>query len=71
MADPKTIRINDADVPDRLERFEKALKRNAADGNAVIRELVDAYVRYVEENDCQPTFPVQLVPRIPARRKRA
>jgi hypothetical protein len=64
MGDPKTIRINNSDDPDRLDKFENALKITAADGGQVIRELVDAYVRYVAENGVSPTYPVRLIPAI-------
>ncbi len=70
MQDPRHIRINNADDPDRLERFEKALKAAAADGNQVIRELIDAYCLFIEENEHSPTFPVRLVPAVGTRPKR-
>lgn len=69
-SDPKTLRINDADVPDRLDQFEKNIKRVAADGNEVIRQLIDAWNLFIEENGHAPTYPVRLLPAIVADPKR-
>lgn len=60
--DPKTIRFNTAENPDRLSRFEKAINRSAADGGEVIRQLADAFSRYVEQHGHSPAWPVELVP---------
>ncbi|MEQ1862892.1 MAG: hypothetical protein ABMA13_23470 [Chthoniobacteraceae bacterium] len=60
--DPKTIRFNTADSPNRLSRFEKAIKRSTADGGEVIRQLTDAFCRYVETHGHTPAWPVELVP---------
>lgn len=62
MRDPKTIRFNDSENPRRLDDFDKAVKRAAADHAEVIRLLVDAYVRYVAQHGHSPAFPVALVP---------
>ncbi len=70
MADPKTIRINDADDPDRLDAFEKALKRCSQDASAVIRHLAEAYIRYVAEHGHAPAFPVRLEPVSAPKKKR-
>jgi len=59
--DPKTIRFNTTETPNRLKRFEDAIKKAAADGGEVIRQLTDAYCLYVEENGHSPVFPVRLV----------
>lgn len=61
MDDPKTIRLNDVDNPDRRDRFEQAVKRTATNSNEVIRRLVDAWIAYVEENGHAPAFPVRIV----------
>jgi hypothetical protein len=68
--DPKTIRFNDADDPDRLHRFERALARSAGSSGKVIRHLVDAYIRYVNEHGHSPSFPVRLVSDEPTRGKK-
>lgn len=70
MGDPKTIRFNDADNPQRLEEFEAALKRCGANTSEVVRLLAEAYTRYVEEHGQCPIFPVELVPRSAAKVKR-
>ena len=62
MADPKTVRINNADNPDRLDEFEKALKRTGQNANDVIRNMTDAYIRFVTQHGHGPAFPVQIVP---------
>ena len=62
MVDPKQIRLSDADDPDRATKFAAALKSNAANGNAVIRQLVDAYIRFVKAQGTGPVFPVDIVP---------
>ena len=62
MADPKTVRINDANNPDRLDEFEKALKDTGQNASEVIRQLTDAYLRFVTQHGHGPMFPVQLVP---------
>lgn len=67
MADPKTIRINNADNPDRLDHFETALKRSGQNASEVIRHLADAYNRYVAQHGHGPSFPVQIVPFEPPR----
>lgn len=69
MADQKSIRLNDSDDPDRADKFTKALKRSAANGNNVIRQLVDAYIRQVTETGRGPVFPVNLVHREEGRPK--
>lgn len=68
--DPKTIRFNDAESPDRLERFERNLKRTANHGGEVLRQLVDAYNRFVEEYGHGPKFPVSLAPSEPDKSSR-
>ncbi len=70
MGDPKTIRFNDAADQDRLDRFEKALKRSASNGSEVIRQLTDAFILYVTEEGHAPGFPVRLVPIDEATEKR-
>lgn len=67
--DPKTIRFNTQETPDRLKRFEAAIKKAAADGGEVIRQLTDAYCLYVEEHGHSPVFPVRLVSAIVAEKK--
>jgi hypothetical protein len=62
MEDPKTIRLNDADTPDRRARFETRIKRSANNGNEVVRQLVDAWLAYCEEHGHPPNFPVRIVP---------
>ena len=51
MAEPKQLRINDANDPDRSEKFRRALARSAADGNSVVRELIDGYIRFVGNHE--------------------
>lgn len=62
MADPKTIRISDADNPDRLASFEAALARSGQNASDVIRHCAYAYIRFVEQHGHGPSFPVQIVP---------
>jgi hypothetical protein len=62
MEDPKTIRLNDADLLDRRARFERAVKKTAGNGNEIIRRLVDAWLYYVAVHGHGPPFPVELVP---------
>ena len=62
MDDPKTVRLNDADNPNRRARFEDATKRFAVSGNEAIRRLVDAWLLYVGEHGRPPEFPVRLAP---------
>ena len=45
MGDPTQLRLSDVHDPDRAEKFAAARKASAANGNMVIRELVDAYKR--------------------------
>lgn len=68
-SDPKTIRLNDGGEGGRLAQFERAIKTAGADGNEVIRQLTDAYVRYVAEHGHSPTFPVSLVSAILPQKK--
>jgi hypothetical protein len=68
MDDPKTIRLNDADRPDRRDRFEQCVKRTAANGNEIIRRLIDAWISYVDQHGHSPTFPVTLMPTKPGRK---
>lgn len=68
MADPIHLRISDADDPDRGAKFTEALKPNAASANGVIRQLIDAYNRYVDEHGRGPVFPVDLVTRPPKKK---
>lgn len=70
MADPKTIRINDADIPDRLETLERNLKKTSANVSGVVRQLVDAYNLFVAENGHAPNFPVRLTPIGTEKKKR-
>jgi hypothetical protein len=70
MTDPFYLRLSDADDPDRAKKFTKALKPNAANGNAVLRQLVDSFNTFVAEHGRTPVFPVQLVEtRPPAKKK--
>jgi hypothetical protein len=62
MDNPKTIRLNDADRPDRRADFESAVRRTAVNGNEIIRRLVDAWMLYVQEHGHSPPFPVRLRP---------
>lgn len=61
-SDPKTVRLNDVNDPSRLDAFEEALKTSAQHGSVVMRQLADAYIRYVRQHGHGPPFPVQLVP---------
>jgi hypothetical protein len=61
MTDPKQVRLNDGDDPDRSSKFQLALRRTEANGNAVLRRLVDAYLAYVAEHGHGPAFPVKIV----------
>lgn len=69
MTDPKQIRINDAEDPDRAAKFNAALRRTAGTGNLVIRQLIDAFIRYVEDHGHGPTFPVDITPQQPPARR--
>ncbi len=60
MGDPKNVRLNDADNPDRAADFERALKRSGTNGNQVLRNLVDAYIAFVNTKGHVPNFPVEL-----------
>jgi hypothetical protein len=62
MADPKTIRFNNADKLDRLDVFEKNLKRCGQNASEVIRNLTDAYNRFVDQHGHGPIFPVNIEP---------
>ncbi len=68
--DPKYLRINDAEDPDRADKFARSLKLMGGNGNSVLRELIDALNRYVDEHGRGPAFPVDLVPAKPARKPR-
>lgn len=57
-ADPTSIRLNEPDVPDRAERFRAALSVGGGDRQTVLRELVDGYIRCVEERGFLPSFPL-------------
>lgn len=76
MADPKTIRFNDADAPDRLEALEHAAKRCGSTVSAITRHLADAFIRYVAEHGHAPSYPVRIEPigappgQSPRRRRR-
>jgi len=61
MTDPKQVRLNDGLHPNRAEKFHHAIGRTAANGNEVLRRLVDAYVAYVAEHGHGPAFPVKIV----------
>ena len=61
MTDPKQIRLNDGLDPNRAEKFDHAIQRTAANGNEVLRRLVDAYVAYVAKHGHGPAFPVKIV----------
>jgi predicted urease superfamily metal-dependent hydrolase len=61
MGDPKTIRINDTEDPERLEKFEKALKKAGQNLSEVVRHIADAYIDFVNEHKHGPTFPVRVV----------
>ena len=67
MADPKTIRFNDADDPERLAKLESAARSCSANVSQICRHLADAFIRYVDEHGHAPAFPVELVS---LRRKR-
>lgn len=60
--DPKTIRFNTQTDPNRLKRFEEAIKQAGADGGETIRNLTDAFCRYVEAHGHSPAWPVELTP---------
>jgi len=70
MDDPKNIRLNDADNPDRRMQFSKAVKRAGGNGNAIIRQLVDAWLLHVQEHGHAPNFPVRLTSIEPPRKRR-
>ena len=70
MTDPKQVRINDSQDPDRADKFDQLIKRTALSGNAVIRELVDALIRYEAKHGHAPPFPVEIVPIEGARKRR-
>ncbi len=73
MADPKTIRINDAHDPDRLEKFEAALKRSGQNLSEVIRRTADAYIEYEAEHGHGPNYPFTIISKAAkarAKRKR-
>ena len=63
MADPKTIRINDANDPDRLAKFEAALKRSGQNLSEIVRRTADAYIEYEAENGHGPTYPFAIIPK--------
>lgn len=67
--EPKQLRINDANDPDRATKFKKSLARSAADGNAVVRELIDAYNRFVTKHERGPAFPVEIVEKRLAKKR--
>ena len=70
MADPKTIRINDAADPNRLSDFENACRKSGANASVVIRNLAEAYIRFVRLHGHSPAFPVDRVPVEPNKKRR-
>ncbi len=70
MPETKSTRINDADDPDRHEKFNRECLAHTVNGNAIIRKLVDAWLLYVKENKHPPRFPVRLVPIDEPKKKR-
>lgn len=70
MGDPIHLRLNDADDPDRAAKFTSALKPSASNGNAVLRQLADAFIEFVEQHGRGPVFPVHLVETKPEPKKR-
>lgn len=61
--DPKSVRLNDAENQKRNDDFDTAVEKAAANGNAVLRKLVDAYIDFVNKHGHSPAFPVELVPK--------
>lgn len=70
MGEPKQLRINDANDPDRAEKFKGSLALSAADGNSVLRELIDAYNRFVKREGHGPVFPVEIVETAAPKKRR-
>ena len=61
MATPTSIALDDPANPERTKQFDKALEKGGVSPRNAIRELVDAYIRWVAEHDRVPTFPLSLV----------
>lgn len=61
-AEHRSIRLIDTADPERQEKFNRALRQHTANGNAVLRRLVDAWLLHIEEHGHAPKFPVRLQP---------
>lgn len=63
MKDPHPMRLNTKDDPNRTAKLSVVEKAWGVDPSNVIRRLVDAYLKFVDEHDGHPpSFPVVLVP---------
>ena len=69
MPEHRSIRLSDADDPERQEKFRAACEAHALNGNATLRKLIDAWLHYVAEHRHPPRFPVRLVPIDEPRRR--
>jgi hypothetical protein len=70
MPEHRSIRLSDADDPDRQDKFMRALKKHAVNGNQTIRLLINAWLLHVREHGRPPTFPVRLVEIDPPKKQR-
>jgi hypothetical protein len=70
MTDPKQVRLNDGEDPDRAEKFHRAIVRTAANGNQILRHLIDGYLRYVEKHGHGPAFPIEIIEKAGRKRRR-
>lgn len=63
MTDPVGFRLNDKDVPNRVDRLNEIEHDFGIDPALVIRRLVDAYLAYYDEHKTPPKLPVVLIPK--------
>lgn len=61
MATPTSIALDDPSGPERTKKFDEALEKGGVSPRNAIRELVDAYTRWVEAHGRVPTFPLTIV----------
>jgi hypothetical protein len=56
-----SVRLSNSENPTRDKDFSDALKKSGATETNVVRELVDAYVRFVKKHKRLPTFPLGII----------
>lgn len=58
---PTSIALDDESNPNRTKDFAAALDKGGVAPRAAIRELIDAYTRFVAEHGRVPTFPMSII----------